>query len=85
MADRCGPLCQHPGCWHAGAKSEVYSKRHAAYLQFLEALVLKHSQSPPQEKTVVKGETKKTNTLMRSLGLVWVRWVMLSVLKPTRL
>ena len=53
---RCGPLCQHPGCWHAGRKIDVYSKRNAGYLKFMKALLSKNNHSPPQEKAVAKGE-----------------------------
>ena len=49
MADRCGVLCQHPGCWYSGEKKyETKRKECLGYTQYMDHIMAKtKAKSPP--------------------------------------
>ena len=58
MEGRCGPLCQHPGCWHFGEKHVAHMKKHKGYMQYLDYIISNKKRSKIKER-LSNGELDK--------------------------
>ena len=47
---RCGPLCQHPGCWDS-SKKRATSARHTQYSRYLQELLRLRCSSADRART----------------------------------
>ena len=57
---RCGPLCQHPGCWYSGEKHKIAYHKSQRYLSYLHGLASKRAsvteQQPDKSDSTAEGE-----------------------------
>ena len=56
---RCGPLCQHPGCWHTTAHVGHGQQKDTEYTRFLSELLLR------------KKELKRLQNREGEWALIW--------------
>ena len=43
-ASRCGPICQHPGCWHTSTQDGYVQHKDTGCAQFLSELLLRRKE-----------------------------------------
>lgn len=56
---RCGPLCQHPGCWHTTAHAGHGQHKDTEYTRFLSELLLRKKELKRLQTR--EGESMGTN------------------------
>ena len=50
MAGRCGPICQHPGCWQPVDKQKIDKNKFTGYIEYLNNVVAKRKSRKVIEK-----------------------------------
>ena len=70
IGGRCGPLCQHPGCWESG-KKKIAGQKHTRYSSYLHDLL--HRLPPSSEQDISKeGEIVFLCALFRNKHFTYV-------------